>query len=506
MLEFFVVFLFALYMPTSNNPNVLLTYIGIYHEFELNRIERAASALMKDVASLLVFQDIFRSPQAQAFLKVLLALRRGDDALKLLDSYGEFFRLMAVGGYSSWEDYILDGILIGEANPFAEAAASLGYPLNPWFGQIPPSLEAAAAADLEALQRLSITESTLSGWVLELADAKPEWRSAVTSSLSCHNGHKHLDDDEAHIGLSGLNEDNKRHSDKEDLLETSKVIDNLVINREMWRKRIGGLWKWSEAMPLLKEYYPKHGVGRVATSQVLLLKGGKLVSDLKFFYRGKNHCELTVHRSQRQDIIGFLREHSLKYSPNHLLLCGPTGSGKSSLLHAISQKLVREGDLRVVTMPDTELKNLGFVLEELGKFCNVRFALFIDDPFARAGEENLRMIKSSLDENLQEWPENVFLIVTSNKPELYDGISSVTEGSSKWVELKHIFGRIIFLEKLNFDQFLQSVQEMLDHRKQRGFPISVTTSLEINDATIRWTQQRGVLNLRSAAQLAKSLW
>lgn len=65
----------------------------------------------------------------------------------------------------SWEDYILEGILAGENNPFVEAAANVGNPKSAWSGGVPPSLQAAAAADLDSLQRLSITESTLSGWV-----------------------------------------------------------------------------------------------------------------------------------------------------------------------------------------------------------------------------------------------------------------------------------------------------------------------------------------------------
>lgn len=48
------------------------------HLCMLNSIERAANALLKDAATLLIYQEVFRSAPAQAFLKVLLALRRGD--------------------------------------------------------------------------------------------------------------------------------------------------------------------------------------------------------------------------------------------------------------------------------------------------------------------------------------------------------------------------------------------------------------------------------------------
>lgn len=61
---------------------------------------------------------------------------------------------------------MLDSILAGEGNPFAEAAANVGNPKSSWLSRgVPASLKAAAASDLDTLQRLSITESTLSGWV-----------------------------------------------------------------------------------------------------------------------------------------------------------------------------------------------------------------------------------------------------------------------------------------------------------------------------------------------------
>ena len=38
-------------------------------------------------------------------------------------------------------------------------------------------------------------------------------------------------------------------------------------DREKWRKKIGGLWRWSEAVPLLKEYYALNGIGRLGFEQ-----------------------------------------------------------------------------------------------------------------------------------------------------------------------------------------------------------------------------------------------
>lgn len=44
----------------------------------LCRVERAAGNLLKDAASVLVYQSVLTGPPAQALLKLLLALRRSD--------------------------------------------------------------------------------------------------------------------------------------------------------------------------------------------------------------------------------------------------------------------------------------------------------------------------------------------------------------------------------------------------------------------------------------------
>lgn len=102
-----------------------------------SRVERRAEAALRDIASLLVFQSTMNGAPALAFkkatprppaaftfpsrdcsrlslialLQVLNALRTGkDDGLGALTAYGEYFSLLAAGGYPGWMDYVLDQI------------------------------------------------------------------------------------------------------------------------------------------------------------------------------------------------------------------------------------------------------------------------------------------------------------------------------------------------------------------------------------------------------------
>ncbi|KAH9571632.1 hypothetical protein CY35_02G104300 [Sphagnum magellanicum] len=475
-------------------------------------IERAASALLKDAATLLVYQEVFRGAPAQAFLKILLALRRGDDGLKLLESYGEFFKLMAMGQHTSWEDYVLDAILAGEGNPFAEASANIGNLKSMWSSHgVPASLQAAAASDLDALQRLSITESTLSGWVTDIvADVRPEWRTAAASNLSCKTVRKipaAAEENSNSFGFSTITAGDGGMVDKAELqsqeehlsAETSESSDRshhsipslIEQDREEWRKKIGGLWRWSEAVPMLESYYASHSLGLVGSTQVMQWRGGKLARDLKRFARVQTPCDLTIHASQKQALLENLQKHAFGFPAQHTLLCGPSGAGKSWLLNLVLSNLSRTTKLRIVTLPQTELKNVNALLEELARHWQLRFVLEIDDLSSRSGEETFMALKSALDGTYQEWPENVLLSVTSVRPE------QVCSGTEEATELKHLFGVVLHLPKLREEDFILSARELLSYR---GRP-----ELDVEDDAKQWLHNCSSCTIRTAAHFVTSI-
>ncbi|KAL2628717.1 hypothetical protein R1flu_013403 [Riccia fluitans] len=493
-------------------------------------IERAANGLLKDAAMLLVYQDVFRSPPAQAFLKVLVALRRGDDGLKILESYGEFFKLMAVGRYPSWEDYVLEGILAGENNPFVEAAANVGNPRSSWSGGVPPSLQAAAAADLDSLQRLSITESTLSGWVAEMvADVKPEWRTAAASNFSSKTVYKAPAYVEEGNNVFGFNISDEKKVDSE--LPASQVdqasqgnesrsgtedpegIENapgrylktihtfLDEDRERWRKKIGGLWRWSEAVPLLEKYYADHSVGRIAATQFLQWKSGKLMMDTKWVVKTSSACDLSLHKAKKEMLVRIVTKHAQRRTAHHVLLYGPTGVGKTWLLRSVLSEVTSVKDLRIVTLPVAELKSISAIVEELARHWRLRFALVVDDLFSRGAEENYSHLKSSLDGNLQEWPENVLLCCTSSRKVASPG----KDGAVGYGDLSHLFGLTIEFAALDENDYVKCVKELLENRiVNTSFDTNISREEVVKQAKV-WAEKVSAKNVRSAAQFVNAL-
>ncbi|CAM6122567.1 unnamed protein product [Calypogeia fissa] len=486
-------------------------------------VERAANGLLKDAAMLLLYQEVFRSPPAQAFLKVLLALRRGDDGLKLLEAYGEFFKLMAIGRYPSWEDYILEGILSGEKNPFAEASANVGNPRGVWSGGVPPSLRAAAAADLDSLQRLSITESTLSGWIAEMvADIRPEWRIAAASNFSSKSVPKTPTVSKEGANIFGFNTSEPRFKDVDDPevnadhatssapseefvgkdlvgpgYNTKATHTFIHEDREMWRKKIGGHWRWSEAVPLLEKYYADHSVGRVASTQFLQWKGGKIANDPKWITKARSVCDLSVHQARKEALLKNLTRHAERRTAHHILLYGSSGTGKTWLLRSVLSEVTSSKGLHIITVPVSDLKSISTVLEELSRHWQLRFALIVDDLLSRGGEDNYAYLKSAL----EEWPDNVLLCATSPRKVAIPG----RDGGADQRDIAHLFGLTLKVEDLDQDEYVSCVKELLQNRKSR---LPFDSSIWSEDLAARantWATKLDVWSVRSAAQFVNTL-
>lgn len=103
---------------------------------------------------------------------------------------------------------------------------------------------------------------------------------------------------------------------------------------------------------------------------------------------------------------------------NHVLLYGDRGTGKSS---AVRGALTRFGDkgLRLIEVEKDELVHLPRILDAIRKGGqHHRFVIFCDDLSFGANEAGYREMKAVLDGSIAGPPENVCLIVTSNRRQL----------------------------------------------------------------------------------------
>ncbi|GBG77196.1 hypothetical protein CBR_g23523 [Chara braunii] len=582
----------------SGYRRVTVSAIGFQPDARVG-IERAANGLLRDAASLLVYQAVLQGPPAQAFLRVLLSLRRGEDSLKVIEAYGDFYRQMVEGGHQSWQDYVLDCILAGHDNPFADACINTarrwrGGVVSPPEGMegreegvkqedaaedldnVPLSLIAAAESDLDSLHRLCITETTLSGWVCDVAEMKPEWRAAAATNLAMRqNGSKassgnstvqqdtqlmpespwrkfgfelsradpsaispadpSMMEQNPMAGISSEDDSSRDTEDTEshtnhsrngsvcrDRRPESRTADSsLKVTvagegvREELRRKIGGLWTWSEAVPLLKDYYRTCGVGISASCTELMWKANKLVgargSILRKYGDDRKQCNLRIHAELREKIRRNLERHAAGRAAQHVLLYGASGTGKTWLMRGLLEGVMREQGLRTVLVQKGDLKTISMLLEEVSAQPHLRFAIFLDDVMLRAGDDAFSALKTALDGAFQVWPRNAIVCATSPFQGLVrsttgvDGSSADAPESGKGMDdggpLGQHFGIAMNLSFPSDEEgFLSCVREFVAHE---NMPLEIG---EVNERCKQWLQGRTGLSWRSLNQFISSVF
>ena len=98
---------------------------------------------------------------------------------------------------------------------------------------------------------------------------------------------------------------------------------------------------------------------------------------------------------------------------NHVLLTGSRGTGKSSLVKALLTEFSAQG-LRLVEVHPHDLVDLPDVVAPLRERPE-RFVLYVDDFSVAANDPALAALKAALDGGIEEPPDNVLIIATSNR-------------------------------------------------------------------------------------------
>lgn len=134
-------------------------------------------SLSVTAASLLVFQNVLKGAVGEAFLAAVAAANKYQATNKeIVAAYGKFYSVLLAAGYESWQDYVLDQVLLGRDNAFARAVAQGGLEDGA------PLLE-AVAHDLDVLQSLCIPLSKLTSYITEVAPiVDATWQVAASSA------------------------------------------------------------------------------------------------------------------------------------------------------------------------------------------------------------------------------------------------------------------------------------------------------------------------------------
>ncbi len=158
-----------------------------------------------------------------------------------------------------------------------------------------------------------------------------------------------------------------------------------------------------------------------------------------------------------------------------VLLWGERGCGKSSLVKAFANEY-RNKQLNVVQINTSQISSLYELYELLVSRFQEYFILFFDDISFDEQDEEYRKFKSILEGGLEEKPENVMFVATSNKRHLVkdkvlttDSIYNSDEINEQ-MSLYGRFGLVLGFRKPSKDVYLKIVSLYCDKYGLGDYP------------------------------------
>jgi len=207
-----------------------------------------------------------------------------------------------------------------------------------------------------------------------------------------------------------------------------------------------------------------------------------------------------IERNTRQ----FLR----RLPANNVLLWGPRGTGKSSLIKALFNAYRGDG-LRLIEVAPEYLGELHDISARL-RASRERFVIFCDDLSFEREDVHFKALKATLDGSLSSVPENMLIYATSNRRHLVpefmqenldsrvvDGELHLSEAIEEKLSLSERFGIWLAFHPFTQDQYLVIVEYWLKRLDAPPAPAD-----RVRMEALQWALERGSRSGRSAWQFA----
>ena len=211
---------------------------------------------------------------------------------------------------------------------------------------------------------------------------------------------------------------------------------------------------------------------------------------------GINHNKKVLYNNTLQFAKGF--------SANNVLLWGARGTGKSSLVKLIHNKISSDyNSLKLIQVKKEDISSLDRLLSILKQIQNnLNFIIYCDDLSFSDENDDFKILKVLLDGGLIEKPRNVIFYCTSNRKHLIprdmsENVSSSispTQELDEKVSLSDRFGLILGFYPFSQDQFIEMI---INYKNNYKIPISDDETIK---EAIEWQQTRGARSGRVAWQ------
>lgn len=213
---------------------------------------------------------------------------------------------------------------------------------------------------------------------------------------------------------------------------------------------------------------------------------------------------------RQKSLISANTQQFIKALPaNNVLLWGPRGTGKSSLIKAILNQFKTDG-LRLIEVERQHLTGLPEICAQVRQL-DGRFIIFCDDLSFEANDPSYKALKVILDGSISATPDNLLIYATSNRRHLMpeymsenqqsrvvEGELHLSEAVEEKLSLSERFGLWLAFHPFNQEQYLQIVDHWL---RKLNAPVEEKEMVE--KSALQWALQHGSRSGRTAWQFAR---
>lgn len=215
------------------------------------------------------------------------------------------------------------------------------------------------------------------------------------------------------------------------------------------------------------------------------------------------------------NLVDYERERKIIYDNTYallenkpaanILLTGDAGTGKSSTVKAVVNKLFKDG-LRIIEIRKEQLSQIPKILDELA-VNPLKFILFIDDLSFQKDDDNFNALKAVLEGSVSAKSSNVVIYATSNRRHIIKEKFSDRDGDEihrndsmqEMISLSERFGIHVTFQKPDKATFLRIVHHLA---KEKNITMD---EAEMDLLAERFALERGGRSARLARQFTDGL-
>ena len=206
---------------------------------------------------------------------------------------------------------------------------------------------------------------------------------------------------------------------------------------------------------------------------------------------------------QKAQVLQLVQRFAAGVSTNHALLWGARGTGKSSLVKAVTAEVARDRPaLRLVEIAAADLDALPDLFAAIdGR--GERVLLLCDDLSFEEGAAGAKALKSTLEGGVIGPPENVLIVATSNRRHLMprsrdsDDALAAAEDAEESLSMSDRFGLWIGFPPMDQPTYLAAVRAYAER-----FDLQAEN---LDRRALQWAQRRGARSGRVAVQFIRDL-